>query len=167
MPFPTPEYLPQPGIKSTSLVHWQVDSFTTLPPGKLPIAQQICFKIYVLFEIVQIKGEKQTNSSFIQISFLKRTKFKVTFHCFFSFSYCLLLLIPFFIAITKKSNSHYSISSSMSLHLILPSNTVTIVICVFIGLCSYPNYKELSLIIIKHYHLGFLHYTMRFTETGL
>ena len=55
----------------------------------------------------------------------------------------------------------------MSLHLILPSNTVTIVICVFIGLCSYPNYKELSLIIIKHYHLDFLHYTMRFTERGL
>lgn len=36
----------------------------------------------------------------------------------------------------------------MSLHLILPSNTVTIVIFVFVGLCSYPNYKELSLIIL-------------------
>ena len=92
---------------------------------------------------------KETNEFLFHINFFsKEDKIQSDISLFFSFSYCLLLVKPFLIPITKKSNSHYSISSSMSLHLILPSNTVTIVIFVFVGLCSYPNYKELSLIIL-------------------
>jgi len=36
LPFPTPGCFPNPGIKLASLcfLHWQVDSFTSVPPRK-------------------------------------------------------------------------------------------------------------------------------------
>ena len=34
LPYPPPGDLPNPGIKPTSLMHWQVGSLSLAPPGK-------------------------------------------------------------------------------------------------------------------------------------